>query len=101
MRARSPLVRRGALWTAGLTALAGLAVLPSGSAASTACPWVGSTASPATRAGQVLSRMTLGEKVQLVSGAANNGPSAGVITGIPRLCVPKLVLNDASAGIGN
>jgi beta-glucosidase len=45
--------------------------------------------------------MTLGEKVQLVTGAANDGPSAGLIKGVPRLCIPDLVLNDASAGIGN
>ncbi len=71
------------------------------SSASAACPWVGSTASAPTKAGQVLGRMTLAEKVQLVTGAANNGPSAGVVNGIPRLCVPRLVLNDASAGLGN
>jgi beta-glucosidase len=45
--------------------------------------------------------MTLGEKVQLVSGATSTGPSAALIKGVPRLCIPNLVLNDASAGIGN
>ncbi|MCU1601174.1 MAG: glycosyl hydrolase [Frankiales bacterium] len=79
--------------------LTALAVVPASSSA--ACPWVGSTASPTTKASQVLARMTLGEKVQLVSGASSSGPSAGVIKGVSRLCIPSLVLNDASAGIGN
>ena len=45
--------------------------------------------------------MTTAEKERMVSGAATNGPSAGVVRGVPRLCIPDLVLNDASAGIGN
>lgn len=84
-----------------LAALAGLTLVPTDASSSTACPWVGSTAGPATRAGQVVARMTLGEKVQLVTGAATSGPSAGLVKGIPRLCIPNLVLNDASAGLGN
>jgi beta-glucosidase len=92
-------VRLRPLLIAGALVFAGLTVVPS--SASAACPWVGSTASAASKAGQVVGRMTLAEKVQLVTGAANNGPSAGVVNGIPRLCIPRLVLNDASAGLGN
>lgn len=84
-----------------LCALAVLVVVPGSASSSAACPWVGSSASPASRAAAVVSRMTLAEKEQLVSGAVTNGPSAGVVRGVPRLCIPSLVLNDASAGIGN
>ena len=84
-----------------LAALAAVTVVPTPASSTTACPWVGSTASPATKASQVLSRLTLAEKVQLVTGATNDGPSAGIIRGVSRLCIPDLVLNDASAGIGN
>ena len=84
-----------------LTALAALTVVPGSASSSTSCPWVGSTASPDTKASQVVARMTVGEKVQLVTGASNSGPSAGVITGVSRLCIPNLVLNDAGAGLGN
>jgi beta-glucosidase len=76
-------------------------VVPGAASSSTACPWVGSATSPATKASQVVARLTLGEKVQLVSGAATSGPSAGVIKGVSRLCIPNLVLNDATAGLGN
>jgi beta-glucosidase len=93
-------MRAGPLLVA-LSAVAALTVVPGSAASSTACPWLGSTASPATRASQVVARLTLGEKVQLVTGAPTSGPSAGLIKGVPRLCIPNLVLNDASAGLGN
>ncbi|MFN2540204.1 MAG: beta-glucosidase [Mycobacteriales bacterium] len=94
MRAPAPLL-------VVLAALAALTVVPGSASSTAACPWVGSAAAPATKASQVVSRMTLGEKVQLVSGATNHGPSAGLVKGVPRLCIPDLVLNDASAGLGN
>jgi beta-glucosidase len=84
-----------------LSAVAALTVVPGSASSTTACPWVGSSASPSTKAAQVVSRMTLAEKVQLVSGAATSGPSAGLVKGSARLCIPNLVLNDASAGLGN
>ena len=50
--------------------------------------------------------MTLDDKIQMVTGigilnpkAPNKGAS-GVIVGNPRLCIPDLVLNDSSGGIG-
>jgi beta-glucosidase len=94
-------VRRPAPLLVALGALAALTVVPGAASSSTTCPWVGSAASPATKASQVVARLTLGEKVQLVSGAATSGPSAGVIKGVSRLCIPNLVLNDGSAGLGN
>jgi beta-glucosidase len=84
-----------------LTAVAALTVVPGSASSTTACPWVGSSASPSTKASQVVTRMTLAEKVQLVTGAATSGPSAGLVKGVARLCIPNLVLNDASAGLGN
>jgi beta-glucosidase len=94
-------VRAPAPLLVALSALAALTFVPTAASSSAACPWVGSTASPATKASQVVSRLTLGEKVQLVTGAATNGPSAGLVKGVSRLCIPNLVLNDASAGLGN
>ena len=84
-----------------LLAVAALVAVPGAASSSSACPWVGSSASPAAKATEVVKRMTPAEKERMVSGAATNGPSAGVIRGVPRLCIPDLVLNDASAGIGN
>jgi beta-glucosidase len=93
--------RRTAGLAALLLAVAGIAAVPSSTASAASCPWVGSSASPSVRAAQVLSKMSLTQKVQFVGGTQTNGPSAGLVKGIPALCVPNLVLNDASAGLGN
>lgn len=70
------------------------------------CPWVGSDAPVEEKVGQVLSRMTLDEKLGLVHGAAGPfefvGPTyAGLVPAIPRLCIPQLGLSDGPAGVGN
>ena len=93
--------RRLSPWLVVVGSVAALTAVPGTASSSGGCPWVGSSAPAATKAADVARRMTFAEKVQLVSGAATSGPSAGVLKGVPRLCVPDLVLNDASAGIGN
>ncbi|PRX45364.1 beta-glucosidase-like glycosyl hydrolase [Prauserella shujinwangii] len=70
------------------------------------CPWVGSDAPVEERVGQVLTRMTLDEKLAMVHGSAGPfdyvGPVyAGLVPAIPRLCVPRLGLSDGPAGVGN
>ncbi|BBB02122.1 putative glycoside hydrolase [Actinacidiphila reveromycinica] len=66
--------------------------------ADSACPWVGSTATPAQRAAQVLARMTTDEKLSMTHGSQLPG-YAGVVAAIPRLCIPALNLNDGGAGV--
>jgi beta-glucosidase len=65
------------------------------------CPWVGSTAPVATRVGQVLSHMTIDQKVQILHGNNNASPYIGNVTGIPALCIPNLGLQDGPAGVGD
>lgn len=70
------------------------------------CPWVDSDAPVEQRVQQLLSRMTLDEKLDMVHGAAAPlqfvGPTyAGAISEIPRLCIPQLGLTDGPAGVGN
>ncbi|HEX3780051.1 MAG TPA: glycoside hydrolase family 3 C-terminal domain-containing protein [Pseudonocardiaceae bacterium] len=65
-----------------------------------ACPWVGQHASPGQRAAEVLARMTLDQKIQMVHGD-NNSPYAGQIPAIPQLCVPALNLEDGPSGVGD
>ncbi|HVV18159.1 MAG TPA: glycoside hydrolase family 3 C-terminal domain-containing protein [Pseudonocardiaceae bacterium] len=64
-----------------------------------ACPWVGQHASPAQRAAEVLSRMTLDEKIQMVHGVSS--PYAGQIPANARLCIPALNLEDGPGGVGD
>jgi beta-glucosidase len=68
--------------------------------------------SPDERADQLLSQMTLDEKIQLVHGAgiAGFGPTdpslvrsnggGGFVPGIPRLGLPDLNMDDSSVGVG-
>jgi hypothetical protein len=52
---------------------------PAGSAAS--CPWLSRSLPASQRVSLLLARMTLADKISMVTGAGN-------ITAIPRLCVP-------------
>ena len=100
-----------ALMTALMTMLVGLVVLaptasePAAAAAPT-CRWIGSDQRPTTRANELIDAMTLNQKVQIVTGVgfltptSPNVSSSGAIRGIPELCIPNLILNDSSGGIG-
>ena len=84
----------------------GLAVLvainPSGSAraALPACPWVGSSASIPQRVSQLRARMTVAQKVSLLTGAPGSR-YVGFVRGIPALCIPALTMEDGPAGVGD
>ncbi|WP_329361573.1 glycoside hydrolase family 3 C-terminal domain-containing protein [Streptomyces sp. NBC_00669] len=103
---RTPIRRRLPLGVAGvaaallLTVTAGQVPAAAGGAAGAGagCPWVGSSASPAQRAAQVLARMTVDEKLSMTHGSGLPG-YAGVVAPVPRLCVPALNLNDGGAGV--
>jgi beta-glucosidase len=65
-----------------------------------ACPWVGSSAPVPTRVGEVLAKMTVAQKVALVTGASGSS-YAGLIPAIGSLCIPALNLQDGPAGVGD
>ena len=65
-----------------------------------ACPWVGQHASPAQRAAEVLAKMTLDQKIQMVHGDSSS-PYAGQIPAIAALCIPALNLEDGPGGVGD
>lgn len=66
------------------------------------CPWVAASrsgdSSPGTLAGEVLSRMTLAQKVGFVT--LHNGHDVeNFNTGVPSLCLPALTLTDGPSGL--
>ncbi len=68
------------------------------------CPWATPSAtersSPARLAAEVVSRMTLAERLGIVNLANANGYE-NQNTGVPRLCIPALTLQDSPNGIAN
>lgn len=88
--------------------LSTVALLPStgvGANAATGCAWMDRTKTPTARATLLLSRMTLDDKISLVTGnGAGGGPNNGAVgntTAKPSLCLPALILNDAGAGVAD
>ena len=73
-------------WLLALAASAGL-VLAAPSAASAACPWVGSTAPVEQRVSAVLAQMTLDEEIALVHGTFP-GFYGGYLAPIPQAVHP-------------
>jgi beta-glucosidase len=71
-----------------------------GGAAGNSCPWVRSRAPISARVAQVLSAMTLDEKIQLVHGDTGS-VYVGYVPAIPRLCLPALKLEDGPAGVAD
>jgi beta-glucosidase len=69
------------------------------SAATSACPWVGSTAPTYQRVEQVMANMTLSQEEDLVYGGA--GSYVGNIEAIPSLCIPSINLQDGPLGLGD
>ena len=65
------------------------------------CPWLNQSLSSAQRLRMLLPRLTLADKVALVHGVEPSHNYGGYVTGIPRLCVPALKLNDGPAGVGD
>jgi beta-glucosidase len=88
-----------ALVTASASLFAAYAGAPP-AAASSACPWVGSTAPIAQRVSQVLASMTTAQEVTLLTGASGSS-YVGFTPAIGSLCIPALNLEDGPAGVGD
>ncbi|MEF2074627.1 glycoside hydrolase family 3 C-terminal domain-containing protein [Consotaella aegiceratis] len=58
----------------------------------TDCPWVGSTASAAVKAAQVLAQMTQDEKFAVIT-------AQRPVVGIPRLCIPGIYQQGGPGGV--
>ena len=93
-------------------AVACAAVFGSGATASAAsCPWMNPGQDPAIRAHELLGAMSLGDKLQMVTGqyagpnASSSSPNpigaASYIEANPALCIPALSLTDNINGVGD
>ncbi len=83
--------------------LAASAITPvaTAAAAPTDCgAWMDPSRAPDDRAGLVLAQMTLDEKVAMTH-AVSNSAHMREVPAIPRLCIPALLLNNGSAGVGS
>ena len=69
-------------------------------AASAACPWVGSSAPVSQRVSEVLAKMTVAQKVALLTGASGSS-YVGLIPAIGSLCIPAVNLEDGPAGVAD
>jgi beta-glucosidase len=87
-----------ALAAASLSAVPGAA--QPAAAASTACPWVGSSAPIAQRVSELTARMSVTQKVALLTGSGGSS-YVGFIPAIGSLCIPAINLEDGPAGVGD
>jgi beta-glucosidase len=106
LRARG---RTGLLLVALSAALVLAGLLAGGGAAparaqSAQCPWMNTSLTTEQRVQQLVTAMTLDQKIAMLSQAqpvwAHYG-AAGYVPGQPGLCIPDLVLNDAGQGVGD
>jgi len=65
----------------------------------TGCPWVESNQPVETKVRQVLARMTLRQKVTLLSLRRGSNGYENETRAIPALCIPRLILQDGPAGV--
>jgi len=89
-----------ALVTVSASLFASYAGAPHAAAASSACPWVGSTAPISQRVSQLLAKMTTAQEVTLLTGASGSS-YVGFTPAIGSLCIPALNLEDGPAGVGD
>jgi beta-glucosidase len=91
------------LWEFGVYTVGGVTATPPPPPTQPApgnCPWVNSTAPTGTRVSQLMSQMSLQQKVSMLHGT-NDPNYIGMIAGIPALCVPNVNFEDGPAGVGD
>jgi beta-glucosidase len=67
-------------------------------AADASCPWVTSTAPIDQRVSQLMSQMTLADKISMVEGHGTTNPYVFYTPAIASLCIPAVGLEDGPAG---
>jgi beta-glucosidase len=91
------------LLPAGLAAAAPAAGLTLASAASSSasCPWLNQSLTVGQRVQMLLAKMTLADKINMVTGAGTSEPYVFYISAIPSLCIPAMGEEDGPVGVGD
>jgi beta-glucosidase len=69
-----------------------------GASTATSCPWVTSTAPISQRVAQLVTAMSLDDKISMVEGHGTANPYVFYTPAIPALCIPAVGLEDGPAG---
>jgi beta-glucosidase len=70
-------------------------------AADAACPWLNRSLPVGRRVRMLMSRMTLADKINEVTGAGDSEPYVFYIAAIPSLCIPAIGEEDGPVGVGD
>jgi beta-glucosidase len=83
--------------------VAGVTPIVSPVQAADPCPWMDKRKSAESRARELVAAMTLNQKLAQLAGRGygKHYGAADVVPGIPELCLPDVVFNDAGAGVGD
>ena len=90
-----------ALLAGPATAAASQASVTANRAANASCPWVTSQAPIAQRVAQLMSQMSLADKITMVEGHGTSNPYVFYTPAIPALCIPAVGLEDGPAGVAD
>jgi beta-glucosidase len=69
--------------------------------ASPACPWLNQSLPVGQRVSMLLAKMTLADKINMVTGAGTSEPYVFYISALPALCVPAIGEEDGPVGVGD
>ena len=107
---RIPLSGRLRLMMVTIMLAAGLLAVPAalaqtmrtvGTAASSSCPWVTSTAPISQRVAQLMGQMSLSQEISMVEGHGTSNPYVFFTPAISSLCIPAFGLEDGPAGVAD
>jgi beta-glucosidase len=85
--------------SAGLASAHSAAARPG--ADSSSCPWLNQSLPVSQRLKMLMAKMTLADKINMVTGAGTSEPYVFYISAIPSLCIPAMGEEDGPVGVGD
>jgi beta-glucosidase len=70
-------------------------------ASSASCPWLNQSLPVGQRLKMLMAKMTLADKINMVTGAGTSEPYVFYISAIPSLCIPAMGEEDGPVGVGD
>ena len=68
---------------------------------SSSCPWLNQSLPVSQRLKMLMAKMTLADKINMVTGAGTSQPYVFYISAIPGLCIPAMGEEDGPVGVGD